>query len=132
MAVLMASGCYLPDGLTFGPTNGPEDFQELVFIVFGRRLDKEWFLFLDDLTVATGRAGCLPPGPSHAHDVLTMLSTSPRAETRSERALDGRDSWSGPGCRGGGSGNGTHPAPRLRADTRGEGGGWEGFSFGSS
>ena len=37
MAVLAASGCYLLGGLTFGPTNGPEDFQELVFIVFGRR-----------------------------------------------------------------------------------------------
>ena len=27
MAVICASGCYLPRGLTFGPTNGPEDFQ---------------------------------------------------------------------------------------------------------
>ena len=34
MAVMVASGSYLPRGLTFGPTNGPEDFQELVFIVF--------------------------------------------------------------------------------------------------
>ena len=34
MAVLVASGTYLPRGLTFGPTNGPEDFQELVFIIF--------------------------------------------------------------------------------------------------
>ena len=34
MAVLVASGSYLPKGLTFGPTNGPEDFQELVFVVF--------------------------------------------------------------------------------------------------
>ena len=41
MAVLTASGCYLPRGLTFGPTNGPEDFQELVFIIFGRRLYRE-------------------------------------------------------------------------------------------
>ena len=49
MAVLCASGCYLPRGLTFGPTNGPEDFQELVFMVFGRKLYTDWFLFLDDL-----------------------------------------------------------------------------------
>ena len=28
MAVLSAGGCFLPRGLTFGPTNGPEDFQE--------------------------------------------------------------------------------------------------------
>ncbi len=41
MAVLAASGCCLPRGLTFGPTNGPEDFQELVFMVFGRRLYQE-------------------------------------------------------------------------------------------
>ena len=41
MAVLVASGTYLPKGLTFGPTNGPEDFQELVFTVFARRLYKE-------------------------------------------------------------------------------------------
>jgi hypothetical protein len=70
MAVLAASGSYLPRGLTFGPTNGPEDFQELVFIIFGRRLYREWFLFLDDLSVATGRAKCLPPGPSGAEDVV--------------------------------------------------------------
>ena len=41
MAVLVASGTYLPRGLTFGPTNGPEDFQELVFTIFGRRLYHE-------------------------------------------------------------------------------------------
>ena len=60
MAVLVASGCYLPEGLTFGPTNGPEDFQELVFIVFSRRLYREWFLFLDDLGGATRQ----PPAAS--------------------------------------------------------------------
>jgi hypothetical protein len=70
MAVWAASGSCLPRGLTFGPTNGPEDFQELVFIIFGRRLYREWFLFLDDLSVATGRANCLPPGPSGAADVV--------------------------------------------------------------
>ena len=51
MAVLSAGGCWLPRGLTFGPTNGPEDFQELVFTVFQRRLYKDWFLFVDDLSV---------------------------------------------------------------------------------
>ena len=74
MAVLAASGCYLPQGLTFGPTNGPEDFQELVFTVFGRHLYKSWFLFLDDLTVATGRPKCLKEGPSQAHDVVEGLN----------------------------------------------------------
>ena len=70
MAVLAASGSYLPRGLTFGPTNGPEDFQEFVFIIFGRRLHRGWFLFLDDLSVATGRKACLAPGPSGAKDVI--------------------------------------------------------------
>ena len=70
MAVIVASGSYLPRGLTFGPTNGPEDFQELVFIIFGRRLYRDWFLFLDDLAVATGRRKCLVDGPSCAEDVV--------------------------------------------------------------
>ena len=69
MAVVCASGIYLPRGLTFGPTNGPEDFQELVFICFSRRLYREWFLFLDDLSVATGRKPAMPPGPSGADDI---------------------------------------------------------------
>lgn len=73
MPVLVASGTYRPKGLTFDPTNGPEDFQELVFLVFARRLYKEWFLFFDDLAVATGRPPPLPPGPSGAHDVVTVL-----------------------------------------------------------
>jgi hypothetical protein len=60
MAVLTASGCYPPRGLTFGPTNGPEDFQELVFIIFSRRLNREWYLFLDDLTVAPGKTHLSP------------------------------------------------------------------------
>ena len=37
IAVLVASGTYLPRGLTSGPTNGPGDFQELVFITFALR-----------------------------------------------------------------------------------------------
>ena len=69
MAVLCATGCYLPRGLTFGPTNGPEDFQDLVFNVFSRRLYREWYLFLDDLSIATGRRNARKPGPSGAADV---------------------------------------------------------------
>ena len=70
MAVLVASGTYLPKGLTFGSNNGPEDFQELVFIIFARRLYREWFLFLDDLSVATGRPDTALTGPSGAEDVV--------------------------------------------------------------
>ena len=74
MAVSSVTGTYIPRGLTFGPTNGPEDFQELVFIIFGRRLYREWYLFIDDLCVATGRKAATPAGPSGAHDVWGMLN----------------------------------------------------------
>ncbi len=74
IAVLVSSGTWLPRGLTFGPTNGPEDFQELVFIIFARRLYKEWYLFLDDLAVATGRPPPLLSSQSGAHDVWGMLT----------------------------------------------------------
>ena len=84
MAVLCASGCYLPRGLTFGPTNGPEDFQELVFMVFQRKLYTDWFLFLDDLTIATGRPSCLGQGPSGAADATdTNLTFSVGPEVSS-------------------------------------------------
>ena len=91
MAVLSAGGCWLPRGLTFGPTNGPEDFQELVFTVFGRRLYKDWFLFVDDLSVATGRPKCHGEGPSGAHDVISNI----REETEGERGVVGRSVRSG-------------------------------------
>ena len=86
MAVLTAGGCWLPRGLTFGPTNGPEDFQELVFTVFQRRLYKDWFLFVDDLSVATGRKACHPEGPSGACDVMSAL----REATAGERGSAGK------------------------------------------
>ena len=35
-----------------------------------RKLYTQWFLFLDDLTVATGRPKSFPPGPSGAADVV--------------------------------------------------------------
>ena len=38
-------------------------------MIFGKKLYTEWFLFLDDLTTATGRPKILPPGPSGAADV---------------------------------------------------------------
>ena len=88
MAVLSAGGCWLPRGLTFGPTNGPEDFQELVFTVFSRRLYKDWFLFVDDLSVATGRKKCHADGPSGAHDV----SCSVRGITEGELGQSGLNS----------------------------------------
>lgn len=41
MVGLAASGCDLPRGPCFGPTNGLEDFREIVLVVLGRRLDQE-------------------------------------------------------------------------------------------
>ena len=61
-------------------TNGPEDFQELVFTVFSRRLYKDWFLFVDDLSVATGRKKCHKDGPSAATDVSCTLEREPESE----------------------------------------------------
>ena len=82
---MSAGGCWLPRGLTFGPTNGPEDFQELVVIVFQRLLYKSWFLFVDDLAVATGRKKCHKEGPSGAHDISCNI----RCETNGERGQRG-------------------------------------------
>ena len=73
MAVVSVTGIWIPRGLTFGPTNGPEDFQELVFIVFSKRLYREWYLFIDDICIATGRKAPRPPGPTNKHDVWGTL-----------------------------------------------------------
>ena len=94
----------MPTGLTFGLTNGPEDFQEMVFIAFRKRLYSEWYLFLDDLAVATGRPPSLPPGPSGADDVIGTV----RGATAGERALDGF-------TRASGSGGARHPVAHVFA-----------------
>ena len=93
MAGLSAGGCWLPRGLTFGPTNGPEDFQELVFTVFQRRLYKDWFLFVDDLSVATGRKKCYDENAaSGAHDVSCLVRDGRRSKTSGEKDADGLSS----------------------------------------
>ena len=48
-----------PRSLGFGPTNGPEDFSRFGFRTFRRKLFKTWFLFIDDVLVATGRGQSL-------------------------------------------------------------------------
>ena len=79
MAVLSVTGSYLPRGLTFGPVNGPEDFQGLVFEIFARRLYKDHFIFIDDLAVATGRPKCWPEGASGVADTLNSLRVQGRS-----------------------------------------------------
>ncbi len=44
-------------------------------MIFGKNLYTQWFLFLDDLTVATGRPESVPPGPSGAKDVVDTCSS---------------------------------------------------------
>ena len=61
LAIVARSGKYLPVGLTFGPVNGPDDFNFVVDRAYapgrGRRLrfTKEWIAYVDDLTVRNGR-----------------------------------------------------------------------------
>eukprot|EP00973_Karenia_brevis_P052103 7237231-Karenia_brevis.AAC.1 len=50
-----------------------------------RRLYRDWFLFVDDLSVATGRKKCHGDWPSGAHDVSMSL----REDTDGERATLG-------------------------------------------
>ena len=56
-------------------------------MIFQRKLYTQWFLFLDDLTVATGKPKSLPPGPSGAADVVESnlafsVAASVERETR--------------------------------------------------
>ena len=61
LAILARSGQYLPVCLTFGPTNGPEDFAFATDRVYapgrGRRMRFciNWQIYADDITVRTGR-----------------------------------------------------------------------------
>ena len=61
LAIVARSDKYLPVGLTFGPVNGPDDFNFVVDRAFspgeGRKLrfSKEWVAYVDGLTVRTGR-----------------------------------------------------------------------------
>ena len=61
LAIVARSGKYLPVGLTFGPVNGPDDFNFVVDRAYapGRgsrlRFTKEWIAYVDDLTVRSGR-----------------------------------------------------------------------------
>ena len=61
LAIVARSGQFLPRCLTFGPTNGPEDFSYVVDRICApgrrgkRRFCKEWMVYADDLTIRTGR-----------------------------------------------------------------------------
>ena len=61
LAILARSGQYLPRCLTFGPTNGPEDFAFATDRVFARGEGRRrffcdnWEIYADDITIRTGR-----------------------------------------------------------------------------
>ena len=61
LAVLASSGCYLPNALTMGGHNGPDDFSFAVDTLFSlgpnqaRRLNKQWQVYVDDFCARTGR-----------------------------------------------------------------------------
>ena len=61
LAILARSGQFLPRCLTFGPTNGPEDFAYATDRVYapgvGRRkwFCNQWQIYADDITIRTGR-----------------------------------------------------------------------------
>ena len=61
LAILARSGQYLPVCLTFGPTNGPEDFAFATDRVYapgrGRKMRfcTNWQIYADDITVRSGR-----------------------------------------------------------------------------
>ena len=61
LAILARSGQYLPVCLTFGPTNGPEDFAFATDRVFapgrGRKMRfcTNWQIYADDITIRSGR-----------------------------------------------------------------------------
>ena len=61
LAILARSGQYLPVCLTFGPTNGPEDFAFATDRVYapgrGRKMRfcSSWQIYADDITVRSGR-----------------------------------------------------------------------------
>ena len=76
LAMITLSGVYLPVCLPFGPLNGPEVFQRLMHDIFQARLLKEWFIYLDDLAVAT-------------------FSRGPRAATSGEEAAAGKSRAAG-------------------------------------
>ncbi len=44
LAMVALSGVYLSVCLPFGPLNGPEDFQRLMYEIFRARLLEEWFV----------------------------------------------------------------------------------------
>ena len=78
LAVVSLSGKHLPRSLGFGPTNGPD------FPRFGltrlRKLFRTWFLFIDDVLVATG-TGDFPSKVSEDEVSRALKAVSDRGQS---------------------------------------------------
>jgi hypothetical protein len=85
LAIVSTSGKHLPTSLVFGPRNGPEDFSKFGYRTFRRKLFKTWFLFVDDVCVATGKA--LNNEAVPGTELQRWLSQQPTAEER--KSLEG-------------------------------------------
>ena len=83
LAILARSGQYLPVCLTFGPTNGPEDFAFATDRVFspgrGRKMRfcTNWQIYADDITVRSGRwlNGTYYTDSEHTERIRTATKT---------------------------------------------------------
>ncbi len=95
LAIVSASGRWLPEALVFGPTNGPEYFQYVVYRAFGesldsagsRRLLRDWNIYIDDFAVATRRCFVLAGNAGAARDDPSVPTSGPRFS--SDPASDG-------------------------------------------
>ena len=80
LAIVSMSGKHLPTSLVFGPRNGPEDFSKFGYRVFRRKLFRTWFLFVDDVCVATGKGHNNEAAPGT--ELERLLSTLPSEEEK--------------------------------------------------
>jgi hypothetical protein len=80
LAIVSMSGKHLPTSLVFGPRNGPEDFSKFGYRIFRRKLFRTWFLFVDDVCVATGKG--LNNEAAPGTELERLLSALPTAEER--------------------------------------------------
>ena len=125
LAIVSRSGKFLPMGLTFGPVNGPDDYNYVIDRAYapekGRRLrfTREWIAYVDDLTVRAGRVvdgrfltdaqaeaetrsackkGALA-SPQSPGSALKALGFDPAAPKRARQSHDGTGAAAPPGAR---------------------------------
>ena len=89
-AILARSGQFLPVCLTFGPTNGPEDFAFATDRVYapgrGRKMRfcTNWQIYADDITIRTGR---WLDGVYHTDDERTARTREAQANEQASQPL---------------------------------------------